>query len=258
MLGHDLKVGRGGIREIEFFAQTQQLILGGREPELRSPQTCAALAALAERRWVETGGGRELTAAYRFLRELEHRLQMVADRQTQALPEREPDFERFAAFAGFADAGRAGARWCATTLLDGRAPLCRPVRARARPRRPARSLVFTGTDDDPDDAGRPWPAWAFKRPVGDLGAGSAPGITAISAPPAATRARELLTELMPALLRRRCATSPTATRAFRLFDEFLTGLPAGRAAVLAVARQPEPAEPAGRPDGRGTRGSRAI
>ena len=103
VLGHDLKVGRGGIREIEFFAQTQQLILGGREAALRLPQTCAALAALAERRWVDVDAAAELTGAYRVLRELEHRLQMVADRQTQALPDREADFEKFAAFAGFAD-----------------------------------------------------------------------------------------------------------------------------------------------------------
>ena len=81
--GHNIKIGRGGIREIEFFAQTQQLILGGRVPELRQSGTCAALRALAEQRWVKPEVAEELVAAYRFLRELEHRLQMVADRQTQ-------------------------------------------------------------------------------------------------------------------------------------------------------------------------------
>ena len=66
--GHDLKVGRGGIREIEFFVQTQQLILGGRLPELRAPGTCAALRALVDARWLESAIADELIEAYRFLR----------------------------------------------------------------------------------------------------------------------------------------------------------------------------------------------
>ena len=86
--GHDLKVGRGGIREIEFFVQTQQLILGGRLPELRVPGTCAALRALVEARWLEAATADELIEAYRFLRRAEHRLQMVGDKQTHALPAR--------------------------------------------------------------------------------------------------------------------------------------------------------------------------
>ena len=82
--GHDIKVGRGGIREIEFFVQTQQLILGGRVPEVRVPATCAALRALVATRWLEPAIADELIDAYRFLRRIEHRLQMVADKQTHA------------------------------------------------------------------------------------------------------------------------------------------------------------------------------
>ena len=85
--GHDIKLGRGGIREIEFFAQTQQLIAGGRQPDLRVPQTLAALAWLAERGWIKAAVAGELEQAYLFLRRIEHRLQMVADEQTHELPE---------------------------------------------------------------------------------------------------------------------------------------------------------------------------
>jgi glutamate-ammonia-ligase adenylyltransferase len=100
--GHNIKLGRGGIREIEFFAQTQQLILGGRHPELRSPQTLGALAALSQGRWIDVRAYAELSSAYQFLRMVENRLQMVADEQTQTLPSDRAALESFARFAGFA------------------------------------------------------------------------------------------------------------------------------------------------------------
>ena len=84
--GHNIKLGRGGIREIEFFVQTQQLIAGGRHPELRGRETLATLAALAEGGWIGADARADLDAAYRFLRTIEHRLQMVADDQTHTLP----------------------------------------------------------------------------------------------------------------------------------------------------------------------------
>src|SRR4030088_1895417 len=74
--GHNVKVGRGGIREIEFFAQTQQLIAGGRHPELRVRPTLGALNMLASRNWITFEACHELTDAYEFLRRVEHRLQM--------------------------------------------------------------------------------------------------------------------------------------------------------------------------------------
>src|SRR5207237_2199861 len=85
--GHNVKVGRGGIREIEFFAQTQQLIAGGRHPELRVRPTLLALNVLASSNWITYEARDELTTAYKFLRRVEHRLQMIADEQTHALPE---------------------------------------------------------------------------------------------------------------------------------------------------------------------------
>jgi [glutamine synthetase] adenylyltransferase / [glutamine synthetase]-adenylyl-L-tyrosine phosphorylase len=99
--GHNVKVGRGGIREIEFFVQTQQLIAGGRHPELRVRPTLEALDRLAASEWITVEARDQLTAAYLFLRRVEHRLQMVADEQTHALPEQREAVERFARFFGY-------------------------------------------------------------------------------------------------------------------------------------------------------------
>src|SRR5262245_6276197 len=101
--GHNIKLGRGGIREVEFFVQTQQLIAGGRQPELRGRETLATLDALAEGGWIGGAARDDLGAAYRFLRVIENRLQMVADEQTHTLPAERERLERFARFAGFAD-----------------------------------------------------------------------------------------------------------------------------------------------------------
>lgn len=84
--GFDLKRGRGGIREIEFFVQIQQLIHGGRDPALRVPNTLGAIAALSKAGWIEADVATTLAAAYRLFRTIEHRLQMVDDRQTHSLP----------------------------------------------------------------------------------------------------------------------------------------------------------------------------
>ena len=84
--GFDLKRGRGGIREVEFFAQIHQLIHGGREPRLRAPATLDALAALAEDGRIPPAVAGEMADGYRLLRTIEHRLQMVDDRQTHSLP----------------------------------------------------------------------------------------------------------------------------------------------------------------------------
>jgi glutamate-ammonia-ligase adenylyltransferase len=100
--GHNIKLGRGGIREIEFFVQTQQLIAGGRHPDLRGRGTIAMLAALAAGGWIEPATRDELAAAYDFLHRVEHRLQMRADEQTHTLPSDPGSLEQFARFLGFA------------------------------------------------------------------------------------------------------------------------------------------------------------
>ena len=99
--GHNIKVGRGGIREIEFFAQTQQLIAGGRHVELRVRPTLQALSVLASSDWITYQARDELAAAYQFLRRVEHRLQMIADEQTHSLPDEAEAMERFACFFGY-------------------------------------------------------------------------------------------------------------------------------------------------------------
>lgn len=84
--GFDLKRGRGGIREAEFFTQVQQLVHGGREPQLRAPATLDALAALAEADRLEADVAKAIAEAYRSLRTAEHRVQMIDDRQEHRLP----------------------------------------------------------------------------------------------------------------------------------------------------------------------------
>jgi glutamate-ammonia-ligase adenylyltransferase len=98
--GHNIKLGRGGIREIEFFVQTQQLIAGGRAPNLRGRETLANLDALAVDQWITGDARDELKDAYLFLRRVEHRIQMVADEQAHTLPESAEALERFAHFFG--------------------------------------------------------------------------------------------------------------------------------------------------------------
>ncbi len=98
--GHDLKLGQGGIREIEFFTQTRQLIAGGRDPSLRDRTTVGGLRALAEQRWIPGDVCEDLVTLYRAHREVEHRLQMVNDAQTHALPVTAEGVARIAAFCG--------------------------------------------------------------------------------------------------------------------------------------------------------------
>lgn len=104
--GHNMKLGVGGIREIEFFTQTRQLIAGGRDPSLRDRTTLGALAALSAKGWVPPETAAELTALYRAHREIEHRLQMVADAQTHDMPATPEGVARIAALCGESDVAR--------------------------------------------------------------------------------------------------------------------------------------------------------
>ena len=100
LLGQDVKRGAGGIREIEFIVQTLELVWGGQDSALRIPATLTALPALARARHLPERTARELAADYRELRRIEHRLQMVSDRQTHALPATEAGLETFMVFLG--------------------------------------------------------------------------------------------------------------------------------------------------------------
>ncbi len=107
--GHDMKLGAGGIREIEFFTQTRQLIAGGRDPSLRDRTTLGGLTALSAKGWLPDEVAAELSAHYRAHREVEHRLQMVNDAQTHQMPATAEGVARIVALCGQDEAGfRAG------------------------------------------------------------------------------------------------------------------------------------------------------
>ncbi len=221
--GHNIKLGRGGIREIEFFAQTQQLIFGGRNPALRARGTCQALQALASAGHVSEDTAKELIEAYGFLRRLEHRLQMVGDQQTHSLPLDPAGMAAIATFLGYADAPSFEADLLAQLRLVERhyAQLFEEAPSLAGP---GGNLVFTGSDDDPGTLGT-LDTLGFRDPS------SASAIVrrwhhGRYRATRSARARELLTELMPALLK---ALGDTASpdHALLNFDLFLGNLPAG-------------------------------
>ncbi len=220
--GHNIKLGRGGIREIEFFAQTQQLIAGGREPALRAPATCDAIAALARGGRITAIAADEMTAAYHFLRRLEHRLQMVADEQTHALPTTESALYHMALFTGHDDATRFADEVLVhlrrverhyAALFEHAPPLGGPG-----------NLVFTGTEDDPDTLAT-LDGLGFREPA-TIAASIRTWHHGRYRAVRTARARELLTDLVPAILEAMAKTlNPDG--AFLRFDEFLARLPAG-------------------------------
>ena len=221
--GHDIKLGRGGIREIEFFVQTQQLIAGGRDPSLRGRATLEMLDALARARWITPPVADEMAAAYRELRRLEHRLQMLDDRQTQTLPADEAGLERFARFAGFAsrEAFAAHLRPVLETVQRHYDALFADQPELAVEQG---SLVFTGVDDDPETL-RTLARLGFARPadaarlIRGWHYGRYPAMRSETA-------RESLTALTPALLAA-IARAGDPDAGLAAFDRFLRGLPAG-------------------------------
>ena len=150
-LADDIKRGPGGIREIEFLVQALQLIRGGREPGLRERRLQPALAALVEAHQVEPEAGAALAEAYRFLRRLENRLQMLRDAQTHALPDDDVDRARVAIALGYSDWGalRAALDQRRAVVSEEFAALLAP---RRRPREPGaladywRALRDSGAD----------------------------------------------------------------------------------------------------------------
>ena len=220
--GHDIKTGRGGIREIEFFAQTQQLIWGGRLRQLRVAPTCTALRALAASGRIDETSADTLIADYRFLRRVEHRLQMVEDAQTHRLPADPDGVARLAAFLGYADGDQFATELRAhlTSVEKHYAELFEEAPSLAGPG----NLVFTGAQDDPDTLAT----------LARLGFADPARVAAMVRDwhhgriraTRSQRAREILTEFVPELLRVFGATAHPDT-AVRRFDEFLSLLPAG-------------------------------
>jgi glutamate-ammonia-ligase adenylyltransferase len=221
--GHNVKLGRGGIREIEFFAQTQQLIFGGRDPALRLRGTTQTLQALAAAGHVSERAAAELTDTYGFLRRVEHRLQMVGDRQTHSLPKDAAGIAAIATFLGYADAASFREEMLAHLhrVESHYAHLFEEAPSLAGP---GGNLVFTGTEDDPGTLDT-------LRTLGFHDPSAAAGIVrrwhhGRYRSTRSARARELLTELMPALLKALGATA-SPDQALLNFDRFLDNLPAG-------------------------------
>ncbi len=221
--GVDLKLGRGGIREIEFYVQTQQLILGGRHPELRSNRTLDALAALSAAGHVASAIADELTAAYRRLRAVEHRIQMVADEQTHRLPESDAERRRVAALSGY-DTLRAFDAAITRTLkaVNGRYSELFAEEESLSSR--FGSLVFTGVDEDPETLAT-LKRMGFSDPsrVSRTIRGWHHGHVAATR---TERGRALFTRLAPRLLEASQATGAPET-AFNRFGDFFGGLSGG-------------------------------
>ncbi len=223
VLGQNVKLGRGGIREIEFFAQTQQLIAGGRQSDLRVRDTLSALKALEARGWIQAAAVTDLTEAYTYLRRLEHRLQMLDDEQTHDMPVTEDGLLRIARFSGYEDAGTFSQdlvrvletveRYYAGLFEDA------PELTRA-----GSNMVFAGATDDPNTLleltklgySQPDQVLAIVR---SWHHGRTPAVRS-------PRARERLTEVQPMLIAALADTvDPDA--AIAGFDRFLSELPAG-------------------------------
>ena len=230
----DVKLGRGGIRDIELFAQTQQLILGGRNRKLRVSGTLAALEALAAAGAIAESARDALSAAYVFYRGVEHRIQMLEDAQTHKLPA-DPDVRaRVAALAGFETLAAFDA-----ALIEQRrivAEIDHQLFGRGESLAdPLGSLIFTGVEDQPETLetiaklGFAQPA-AVSQTIRGWHHGR---IRAMRS----ERAREVLTRLTPRLLRAfSSAGDPDA--AFARFASFFGGLAAGVQVLSLLEARP--------------------
>jgi [glutamine synthetase] adenylyltransferase / [glutamine synthetase]-adenylyl-L-tyrosine phosphorylase len=232
--GHNIKLGRGGIREIEFFVQTQQLITGGRHLELRTRQTLCTLARLAQGGWIDERAAHELDAAYRFLRTVEHRLQMVADEQTHSLPADPDRLRRFAQFLGYADRD---------AFAEALLPPLRRVQHHY-------GALFEGAGQSADRHGLRFPKecddtatldklteLGFRQPL----VASVTIRQWLAGPYPSLRgqfARDHLVELVPVLIDN-FAHTDAPDRTLAAFDRFLAGLRGGARLISLLLRNPD-------------------
>jgi glutamate-ammonia-ligase adenylyltransferase len=221
--GHNIKLGRGGIREIEFFAQTQQLIAGGRQLDLRIPTTLTALERLADRKWIKPKVRDDLARSYVYLRTIEHRLQMVADEQTHELPSSPEALAAFARFAGYATIEAFSADLLAylETVQRHYAVLFEDMPELTRD---GANMVFAGEQDDPQTL-ETLSRMGYSQPhqvtasIRGWHHGRYPAVRS-------AKARERLTEVQTALIEALAETA-NPDGAFASFDRFLAQLPSG-------------------------------
>jgi glutamate-ammonia-ligase adenylyltransferase len=232
--GHDIKLGRGGIRDIEFFAQTQQLIAGGRHPELRSRGTTETLECLAKGGWIAKEAANDLTEAYLFLRRIENRLQIVGDQQTHIIPAEPGELDRVARLSGFADTNDFG-----DALLAGfkRVEAHYEALFEKLPELPstAPSLVVAADEGDPA-ALASLERLGFSNPSAAIAAIRAWQSGRYAATRSA-RARERLTEFLPSLLDA-FGRSAEPDLALTTFDRVIAEMPAGVQLFSLLAANP--------------------
>lgn len=223
VLGHNVKLGRGGIREIEFFVQTQQLIAGGRFPDLRGKQTVPMLGLLASHGWITDEARGTMAEQYWFLRRAEHAVQVIADEQTHTLPEDEEGLETVARLLGY-ESGEAFSVQFRAALSKVERHYAALFEAAPELSSGVGNLVFTGDVDDPGTV-ETLSKLGFERPSDIIRVIRTWHFGRYRATQSA-EARERLTELTPALLQSFGETR-RADEALLRFDEFLSGLPAG-------------------------------
>ncbi len=232
--GHNIKLGRGGIREIEFFVQTQQLIAGGRHPELRGRETLATLATLVEGGWIDEGARADLEAAYLFLRTIEHRLQMVADDQTHTLPADREALGRFARFAGYKDRDAFAGALLAHMRKVQRHYSRLFEEASGTSERPV--LSFPEKSDSRETLDR-LGEMGFKKPL-EASATVRRWLSGRYSSLKGESARRQFADLVPLLIERLArAESPDAT--LMAFDRFLSGLHAGARLFALLNQHPD-------------------
>jgi glutamate-ammonia-ligase adenylyltransferase len=223
----DVKLGPGGIREIEFLTQTLQLVWGGRDPTLRVVATFPALDALVASGHLTAAARDDLKTAYTFLRRVEHVLQMINDRQTHAFPKAGPELDRVAAFLRFDSAADLAKAYLKQTGIVRRrydAVFSRvPDPVGGRGIRP--DLDFQQDDTAGETTLAALAAMGFKAPakvVGTVRGWLAGHVRALRS----NRARELMTTMIPAILTA-LGRQTDPDEAFRRFDRFVTALPSG-------------------------------
>ncbi len=234
IFGHNIKTGRGGIREIEFFAQIHQLIWGGRHPELRLRNTVDTLEMLAQTKMTAAEDIEALIDSYYFLRHIEHRLQMIADAQTHTIPQTEAELEHLSIFAGFPDAE--SFRKKLLYHLKRVNKLYAAAFWQSAPLGGSGSLVFTGVDHDPETLNtlRTMGFIEVER-ISSAVQDWHKGHRRCTRTP---RSRALLTELVPDLLQALSQTIHPDT-AFAQFDQFMQHLPAGIQIFSLFTSRPE-------------------
>ena len=223
--GYDLKRGRGGIREVEFFAQVHQLIHGGRDPSLRSGNTREALRALAAAGVIERDVADRLDAAYVLFRTIEHRLQMVEDRQTHELPKSPDALDNVARLHGCADGA---------ALIDTLRPHVEWVGRNYDRLTPDREDASLSRDEE-----------RLKAQLADMGFIDADTplariarwrggtVRALRSAPS----REALEALLPGLMRA-LATAPDPSRALNRLDDMIGRLPSAINFFKLLAARP--------------------